>query len=295
LLKNNTHIKLSIIVVHFNTEGLSRACLNSIYEHGSDLEIEIFLVDNGSTDNSVQNLKPEFPNVKFIRLEKGIGFGAANNVAVRQSVGEFILFLNSDTEIKNDALKRVCDFMDGNFRCDLVGCRLIKTDGSLDRACRRSFPTPLVSLYKMLGLNSLFPNNKRFAAYDLRYLPETECYQVDSLVGAFLLARKKSLNSNFAFDEDYFFYGEDIDLCYNIKQNGGEVWYLGDITVLHRKGGTTNQRASWVIYHFHKSMLIFYRKHYKSTYSWFVGALVYAGVYLRLWMVLLLNRFKQKG
>jgi GT2 family glycosyltransferase len=285
--------RISIIVVHYNTESLTRACLASLPREARDMPIEVFLVDNGSSDGSGLRLAAEHPWVHFLRLERGIGFGAANNLAATRSRGRLLLFLNSDTEAQNDCLRRVADFIEGNPRVALAGCRLVKGDGSLDSACRRSFPTPGVSLWKLLGLNARFPNNRVFAAYDLRYMPRDLRYQVDSLVGAFLMARRESLPAG-PFDEDYFFYGEDIDLCYTVKERGWEVWYLGDIFMLHHKGGTTNKRAPWVIFHFHDSMRIFYNKHYRRRYSRLVTCLVFAGIYLRMAVMLVLNLFKPR-
>jgi GT2 family glycosyltransferase len=285
--------RVSIVVVHFNTEALTRACLKSIHE-GVQVPHEVFLVDNGSTDGSGERISEDQPGLRFLRLEEGAGFGAANNLAAREATGEFLLFLNSDTEVQNDAVGRMLSFMDEHPACVLAGCRLLKADGSIDRACRRSFPTPTVSLYKFLGLNTLFPKSPRFAAYDLRWRPDEGVYEVDSLVGAFLLARRSALPAG-PFDEDFFFYGEDIDLCYRVKLAGGKVWYVGDVTMLHRKGGTTNQRAPWVIYHFHYSMRVFFDKHYRRDTSFAVTALVKTGVWLRMFIMLFLNIFRRRA
>lgn len=284
---------LSIIIVHYNTLELSRACLQSLRSQCAAISHEVFLVDNGSTDESSALLESEFPEITLLRFERGIGFGAANNRAAERSRGRYMLILNSDTEIQNDAVSRVMQFMEENPAAALAGCRLMKPDGSMDRACRRSFPTPQVSLWKLLGFNRLFPNSRRFAAYDLRYLPVDGRYQVDSLVGAFLMGRRSVLGPR-PFDEEYFFYGEDIDLCYRVKEAGHEVWYLGDITMLHRKGGTTNKREPWVIYHFHDSMRIFYWKHYKGRYALPVSMLVYTGIYLRMGLMMLMNSLKRR-
>jgi len=284
--------ELSIIIVHYNTEPLTRACLGSILRERRDLPVEVLLVDNGSTDGSGDRLAATHDWLHYLRVERGIGFGSANNLAAARARGRLLLFLNSDAEVQNDALRRVAAFFGERPAAALAGCRLVKADGTLDSACRRSFPSPAVSLWKLLGFNRLFPNSRRFAAYDLRYLPEDQRYEVDSLVGAFLMARRAVLPPG-PFDEDYFFYGEDIDLCFTVKQRGGEVWYLGDIAMFHHKGGTTNKRAPWVIYHFHDSMRIFYNKHYRTRYNWLVTGLVYAGIYLRMVVLLALNLLKR--
>lgn len=283
---------LSIVVVHYNTLELTRACLESIRRERRDLAVETFLVDNGSTDGSGERIAAEHPELHFLRFSAGLGFGAANNRAAERARGRHVLFLNSDAEIQHDALRRTTAFLDGRPEAVLAGCRLLKSDGRLDRACRRSFPTPSVSLWKLLGFNALFPKSPRFAAYDLRYLPEDGVYQVDSLVGAFMVGKRDRLPAG-PFDEDYFFYGEDIDLCYRVRQAGGEVWYLGDVVSLHRKGGTTNQRAPWVIHHFHHSMRVFYDKHYRARYGLPTTALVYLGIHARAVLMQGLNLLKR--
>jgi len=285
---------LSIVIVHYNTLELTRACLESIARECAHLPHEIFLVDNGSSDASGLALARDFPALTLLRLEQGIGYGAANNLAARRSKGRYLLFLNSDTVVQNNALGQVAAFLDEHPRAVLAGCRLLKSDGSLDSACRRSFPTPTNAMWKMLGLNRRFPNSRLFAAYDLRYLPADGRYEVDSLVGAFMMGRRDALPSA-PFDEDYFFYGEDIDLCYTVKQRGGQVWYLGDVVMLHRKGGTTNKREPWVIRHFHASMAVFYDKHYRTRYPWLLSLAVHVGIRLRLVAFLLANAFKSRS
>lgn len=283
---------LSIVIVHYNTLELTRACLESIPAQTA-LAHEIFLVDNGSTDGSALALAEAFPQLTLLRLEEGIGYAAANNLASRRAKGRYLLFLNSDTEVQNRALEQVVAFLDQTPSAVIAGCRLLKGDGSMDSACRRSFPTPTNALWKMMGLNRRFPHSRRFAAYDLRYLPPDGRYEVDSLVGAFIMGRRQDLPAA-PFDEDYFFYGEDIDLCYMVKQRGGQVWYLGDVTMLHRKGGTTNKREPWVIRHFHSSMAIFYDKHYRARYPWIMHQAVHVAIRLRMVAFLVANAFKRR-
>lgn len=283
---------LSIVIVHFNTLELTQACLESIPAQTA-LAHEIFLVDNGSTDGSGQALADANPGVHLLRLEEGIGYAAANNLAARRAVGRYLLFLNSDTVVQNRALEQVAAFLDEHAQAVIAGCRLLKGDGSMDSACRRSFPTPSNALWKMMGLNRRFPHSRRFAAYDLRYMPAHGRYEVDSLVGAFIMGRRGDLPAA-PFDEDYFFYGEDIDLCYMVKQRGGQVWYLGDVTMLHLKGGTTNKREPWVIRHFHSSMAIFYDKHYRRRYPWVMHVAVHVAIRLRMVAFLVANAFKRR-
>ncbi|MCA9783452.1 MAG: glycosyltransferase family 2 protein [Calditrichaeota bacterium] len=288
---------ISIVIVHYNTLELTRACLQSIRTDAAGLDTEVLVVDNGSSDGSGEQLAREFPDVRVLSGGGRLGFAAANNLAAHQSHGDYLLFLNSDTELRNHALQQLLDFMDATPDCAISGCRLLRKDGSLDKACRRSFPTPLVALYKVLGLNALFPRSRHFSRYDLSYLPEDGRYLIDCGVGAFMFCRLPVVKELGFFDEDYFFYGEDIDLCYRVRQRGHSIWYLGDIDILHHKRGTSLKSGTWVMHHFHASMLIFYRKHYRQQYPWFVNWLVYAGVGTRYALVRLLAMVlgRQKG
>lgn len=276
---------LSIVIVHYNTLELTRACLLSIRQDAAGLDPDVWVVDNGSSDGSGAALAAEFPEVHVMSAGGRLGFAAANNLAARRATGKYLLFLNSDTELRNHVLQQLVEFMDHTPDCAVSGCRLLRKDGSLDKACRRSFPTPLVALYKVLGLNALFPRSRHFSRYDLSFLPETGRYRIDCGVGAFMFCRRAVVEELGFFDEDYFFYGEDIDLCYKVHRRGHSIWYLGDIDILHHKRGTSLKSGAWVMHHFHASMLIFYRKHYRQRYPWFVNVLVYAGVGLRYLVV----------
>jgi GT2 family glycosyltransferase len=272
---------ISIVIVHYNTFELTRACLLSIRKDAAGLDPDVWVVDNGSSDGSGERLAAEFPDVHVLPAGGRLGFAAANNLAARRSTGKYLLFLNSDTELRNRVLQQLVEFMDHTPDCAVSGVRLLRMDGSLDKACRRSFPTPLIALYKVLGLNALFPRSRHFSRYDLSHLPETGRYRIECGVGAFMFCRRAVVEELGFFDEDYFFYGEDIDLCYKVHLRGFETWYLGDIDILHHKRGTSLSGGGWVLYHFHLSMLIFYRKYYRQHYPWFVNMLVYGGVWLR--------------
>ncbi len=284
-------IVLSVVIVHYNTLELSRGCLLSLKRFVSQ-PCEVFLVDNASTDGSGETLAQEFPWMELIRLEAPSGFGAANNRAAARARGRYLLFLNSDTELLDNCLEDLLAFMEAHGECVMCTPRLERRDGSLDHSCRRSFPSPEVALFKMLGLNRLFPGHKRFARYDLRFLDERACYEVEAISGAFMLTRRTALEHPAApFDEDYFFYGEDLDFCFREKQRGGAIWYLGTSTVKHYKGGSTNKREAWVIKQFHLTMRTFYDKHYRRQYAFPVTWFVYLGIYLRLVYSLLRNVF----
>jgi GT2 family glycosyltransferase len=185
--------------------------------------------------------------------------------------------------------------MDEHLDIGVLGCKVVLPDGRLDLACRRSFPTPEVSFYRMSGLSKLFPKHERFAQYNLTYLDENETYEVDSVVGAFMLVRREVVEQIGMLDEDYFMYGEDIDWCYRIKQAGWKVVYYPEVEIIHYKGASGGKKNPRIIYEFYRAMYLFYEKHYKSKYSIFTAGFIYSGIALKLVISLVMNQFKGIG
>jgi GT2 family glycosyltransferase len=278
--------QVSIVVLHFNTLQLTHNCLQSIYDYQGDLDFEIFLVDNASTDGSGLQLVEEFPDVQFQRLDQPLGFSAANNIALRQAKGRYLLLLNSDTAFYNDALEQALSYMEQHTQVGITGVHLHKLDGTFDVACHRSLPTPATAFFKMIGLSRLFPNSSLLARYNLTYLSPEDTFPVDAISGAFMMIRSEALEEVGLLDEDFEFYGEDIDLCYRFRQAGWTVMYNGSIKVIHIKGGSTDHSDPWTINNFHNSMLIFYRKHFAHLYSSPLNLSVRFGVNLRKWIFL---------
>jgi len=258
-------------------------------------DLEVLVVDNGSSDGSPAMVKEEFGNVILIESKENLGFAKANNIAIKKAVGDYILLLNPDTIVVGDCLDKCVQYMDKHRDIGVLGCKVILPDGRLDVACRRSFPTPSVSFYRMVGLSKLFPKHKRFAQYNLTYLDENETYDVDSVVGAFMLVRREIIDQVGMLDEDYFMYGEDIDWCYRIKQAGWKVVYYPEAVIIHYKGASGGKRNPRIIYEFYRAMYLFYKKHYQSKYSILVTCIIYLGIALKLAISLLLNQFKGIG
>ena len=287
---------LSIIIVSYNTKELTKQTLESIYqEKNQDFDYEIFVVDNHSQDGSIEMIQSSFPEVKLIVNEDNLGFSKANNMAIKKANGRFILLLNSDTFVNNHCLEKSLKYLQVHSEVGALGCKVMLPDGTLDHACKRGFPTPVASLYYLLKLDKLFPNSKKFGAYDLTYLSEDETHEVDSLMGAFMMVRKETIESVGLLDEDYFMYGEDIDWCYRIKQKGWKIIYYPEAGIIHYKGGSSKKKKAKLIYEFHKSMWLFFKKHYQKDSNILVVLLVVLGIFLKMSVSLFINLFKKRG
>ena len=272
---------LGIIIVNYNVRDLLRDCLASVYDSRGDLQVCV--VDNGSTDGSADMVAAEFPQVHLIRAENH-GFAAGNNLGLRAfgfpdaGQSRYVLLLNPDTILPPSALADMLAFMEAHPQAGAAGARLVREDGSLDKACRRSFPTPSVAFYRLFGLSKLFPRSRRFGRYNLTYLSPDITTQVDSVVGAFMLMRGEALAQAGLLDERYFMYAEDLDLCYRFKQRDWQVWYNADVTVLHYKGRSSQQRSAQANYHFYRTMRLFHDEHFKQRTFFLVNGLIYAAI-----------------
>ena len=230
----------------------------------NNIEAEIIVIDNNSTDGSKEFFANKFPTVKFIWNKENVGFAKANNLALPHCNGEYILFLNPDTILPENCLKESLSFISKQQNPGALGVRLIDGAGNFLRESKRAFPSPLTSLFKLSGLARLFPQSKIFARYYLGNLSEHESYPVDVLVGAFMLIPKKVLDTTGSFDEAFFMYGEDIDLSYRIQKAGFINYYFSDTTVIHFKGESTKKGSLNYIKVFYKAMNIFVKKHYSD-------------------------------
>jgi len=284
---------LAIVIVNYNVRELLRACLRSIERSVSDLHIQVWVVDNGSRDGSAAMVRAEFPGVQVQEAGNG-GFARGNNVALREILARaeaeglprYVLLLNPDTELPPNALAEMVRFLDARPDVGASGPRLILRDGSLDLACRRSFPTPLVSFYHFSGLGKLFPRSRRFGRYNLTFLDPAAVAEVDSVVGAFMLVRGQVLPRVGLLDESFFMYGEDLDWALRIRQAGWKIVYNGQVTVNHYKRASSRQRNTQSVIAFYSAMLIFFRKHYAPQtilpVRWLVVAAIYARASLAL-------------
>ncbi|AFC27525.1 glycosyl transferase family 2 [Paenibacillus mucilaginosus 3016] len=281
---------LSIIILNYNTRELTLQCLESVYQ-SQGCSLEVIVVDNASKDDSVATIGREYPSVTLVANSANVGYSKGNNQGMLLAKGRYILLLNSDTVIERDTLKIMVDLMDKNPRFGAAGCKIVLPDGSLDKACKRGFPTPSASFYYAFGISKLFPKSAKFNQYQLSHLDPDEEYPVDCLVGAFMMVRKEAIEQVGMLDEEFFMYGEDIDWCYRIKQAGWEIYYYPRTQIIHYKGASSRRKPFKIIYEFHRAMFLFHKKHFQRKYSFVTNGLVYAGISIKLILSILMNRF----
>ncbi len=279
-------VELSIIIVSYNSQKELPVCLDSIYKFNVEKFKnglwEIVVVDNNSSDKTVGFVKKDFPGVSVIASKKNLGFGSGNNLGVKKSVGKYILFLNPDTVVKKDSIGFPLDYLSA---APDVGALTIKTvlgNGQFDTTCHRGFPTPWNSFCYFSGLTRLFPKSRAFAGYTLGYLDLNQPHEVDAINGAYFML-SRSLGEKLGwFDEKFFWKGEDLDLCYRIKEVGYKIFYLSQVTVIHFKGSSQGHRpGSRSLAARFEVMRLFYDKHYKSKYPSIVRSLVLTGIRIR--------------
>jgi GT2 family glycosyltransferase len=278
---------LSIIIVSYNVKEFLRGAIASVRRSlaAGGIEGEIIVVDNDSTDGSATMIRSEFPGAQLHALGENIGFGRANNLALNEAKGEFMLLLNPDTILGEDTLGTMLDFMRSHPEAGLAGCKLLNGDGTFQLSCRRGFPTPWASFTKLFGLASLFPKSKLFARYNLTYLPIDATYEVDALGGAFMMLSRGAWNATKGFDEDFFMYGEDLDLCFRAKQAGFKVFYVHSTATIHFKGESTRRSAINELQVFYEAMHVFVKKHYRASFLFTL--LLQFGIFLRRVLALL--------
>ena len=268
-------LDIGIVIVNWNTRELLRTCLETVFASEGDFCFKALVVDNDSSDESAAMVKRDFPAAQVIANAENIGYPRANNVGLRHlgfndqgdaepSAPRYALLLNPDTELPADALHRMIQFMDSRPDVGAAGPKLTLLDGSLDKACRRGFPTPTVSFYHYSGLAKLFPRNRRFGRYNMTFADEDQELEVDSVVGAYMQVRKEAITAAGLLDESFFMYGEDLDWAYRMKQAGYKIWYYPTVTVRHVKRAASS-RSKKAQFEFWRAMLIFYRKHFRQT------------------------------
>ena len=277
-------MKLSIVIVNYNTLPELRKCLRSVFSSEAGFGFEVFVVDNASADGSASMVKSEFPEVNLIENADNLGYAKANNVALKKAQGQYCLLLNPDVVVTPETFDKMISFMDNDPMVGISGCRVVKPDGSLDKASRRSFPNLKNSLLHFLGLGS---------DYNLD-LPDDQIAEIDSVVGAFLLIREEVIEKIGLLDEAFFMYGEDLDWCYRAKAAGYKVMYAPITTVVHHKGSASKKTPKKALYEFHRAMWIFYDKHYGSQHNFLVNYLVKLGIWLRYYLKRIQNAIRRE-
>ncbi|MDK9701389.1 MAG: glycosyltransferase, partial [bacterium] len=274
---------VSVVIVNYNVRYLLEQCLHSLRHGQHALSQEIFVVDNASTDGSIPFLRERFPEVNFIELSENIGFGKANNLALQQCTGKYILILNPDTIVGEDTLQVLIAFLKTHPKAGIVTPKLIRKDGALDYACRRSLPTPWVAFSRLTGLSMLFPKSRLFSQYNLTYLNDDEPAQIGAGTGAFLLMPQEIYQKVGGFDEQFFMYGEDLDLCARVQDAGYEIHYRPETTAVHYRGESTRRSNIDRNQAFYGAMLLYAEKHYKGWARGYGIALLKIGILLAHW------------
>ena len=253
---------LSIIIIQYNAPSFTEQCLCSVEAACKDLDVEVLVVDNASTTGHADYLTKRFPFIQLVLNTRNTGFAKANNQALQIAKGKYVLFLNPDTLLPENALQNCITFFERNEHAGAIGLRMIDGSGRFLPESKRAFPSPLVSLYKLVGLAAIFPRSSLFNKYALGNLPDDGIHAVDVLSGACMMVRKTLLDSTGGFDEQFFMYAEDIDLSYRLQQQGFTNYYLGNTTIIHFKGESTQKQNLRYIRLFYTAMLLFVRKHY---------------------------------
>ena len=258
---------LSIIIVNYNVRQLLEGCLRSVLKATTNIDAEVIIVDNASTDDSFDHLKPLFPSFRFMANETNEGFARANNKALSVCKGKYVLFLNPDTLIPEDCLEKCLAFFRTHADAGAIGVRMVNGEGEYLKESKRGFPSPSASFWKLTGVTKMFPRSRLLAAYYMGNLDENRSHKVEVLSGAFMMVKKEVLDKTGGFDERFFMYAEDIDLSYRILKAGYQNYYYADTTIIHFKGSSTKKDLRNVR-QFYKAMSQFVKKYYgRGLYS----------------------------
>ena len=293
-------IDLSIVILSYNSKADLARLLPSVFGSETKYSYEVIVVDNGSSDGTPDWLISLFDGRQKVILirNQNNGFAHGNNLGIRQAQGKYILILNPDTEFKPDTLQIMLEFMENHSDVGISTCKVVLPDGKLDLACRRRFPNPWNSFLRLIGLSA--------TEYNMLDTDEDQSMEIDSCMGAFMMVRREALekinnlspalpklgegaNIEKAFDEAFFMYGEDLDLCWRAKESGYKVWYYPNTSITHYKGSASLKTPFKALRWFHEAMWIFYKKHYKNSYPFILNWLVWLGIKLRLWALIVIN------
>jgi GT2 family glycosyltransferase len=289
---------LSIVILNWNAKDLLKDCINSIYENTKDLNYEIIIVDNNSSDGSCEMVKENFlhrENCDLIENKHNKGFASGNNQAIRIAKGNAILLLNPDTLINADVLKRTYECLVQDEKLGVTGCKVLNPDGTLQLACRRMAPRPKDAFFKLFGISKLFKSNKNLTRYNLTHVSEDEFLDVDSVSGCFLMIKREVIDRIGLLDETFFMYGEEMDWCMRAKKEGYIVRYCPVGTIIHYKGESSKKLGVKATYEFYRAMIIFYNKYNKGESIFLFDWIVYVGIVLLGMVAIIKNMLTPNG
>jgi GT2 family glycosyltransferase len=287
--------KVSIVIVNWKTPDLLARCLQSIQADSGYHNFVVYVVDNDSGDRSVDMLEREFPYVKLIKNQENVGFSKACNQVIPEATGDYILLLNPDTVVEEDAISKLSLFMDQNRDAGAVGPKVLNQDGTLQLACRRSFPSPSAAFFRLTYLSRLFPKSQFLSKYNMTYADPDSQTEVDALSGSCMMVRRSVIEKIGLLDEDIFMFGEDIDWCWRIKEANWKIFYLPQAVIFHIHGASARLRPVGATIDLHKGMEVFYRKHLAPKYWAPFNALVYAAIWMRAVIFVVVNFVRAKG
>ena len=287
-------MKLTVVIVNYNVKYYLEQCLRSLEVALQNVDAEVYVVDNHSSDDSIAYLKQRFadighPHIHFIQSNHNIGFSRANNLAIRQSQSDYVLLLNPDTFVAEKTIADALNFMDQHPKAGALGVSMLQSDGRIARESRRGLPTPMTSFYKLSGLCEKFPMHHRIGHYYMSYLPWNQATKIEVVSGAFCLLRREALDKVGLLDEDFFMYGEDIDLSFRVLKGGYENWFL-PVPILHYKGESTHKSSLRYVHVFYDAMLIFFRKHYGHM-SFLFSLPIKVAIYVKAFIELVKMQF----
>ncbi|MBI1807862.1 MAG: glycosyltransferase [Ignavibacteria bacterium] len=271
-----------MIIVNYNVRAFLENALISVRKALAGIDGEVVVVDNASDDGSVEMVESTFADVALIINKHNDGFAAANNLAMHECTGEYILLLNPDTIVQEDTFRTMLEFMNQHQEVGIAGCKILNPDGTLQLPCRRSFPTPWVAFTKISGLSTLFPYSRFFGKYNLAYLDPDQTYEVDAISGSFMCARRKAIEDVGGLDEQFFMYGEDLDWCFRVKQAGWKIFYVHTTQIIHYKGESARRSDIDEVKLFYKAMRVFVQKHFRRGIL--LDLILRAGIASREWV-----------
>lgn len=286
-------MKLSIIIVNYNVEYFLEQCLHAALNASKNISCEIIVVDNNSVDGSVAMVEEKFKGVTLIANKKNTGFSFANNQAIKQASGEYILLLNPDTVVEENTFEKVLAFMDAHPEAGGLGVKMLDGKGNFLPESKRGLPTPTVAFFKIFGFSKLFPKSRLFGKYHLGYLDKDKTHEIEILSGAFMLLRKSVLDKIGNLDEAFFMYGEDIDLSYRILKAGYKNYYFADTRIIHYKGESTKKSSINYVFVFYRAMVIFAEKHFSKNNAKAFSFLINIAIYFRAFVAIFARLARQ--
>lgn len=292
-MSDGSTYQLTVVVVNYNVEHFLDQCLHSVKRAIQNMSVEVIIVDNASVDGSLHMLEQKYPEFTLIANKDNVGFSKANNQAMRIAKGKYVLLLNPDTVVAEDTFEKAFEFAEANPNSGGIGVHMIDGKGQFLPESKRGLPTPMVAFYKIFGLSSVFPKSKRFGQYHAGHISENETAKIDVLSGAFMWMRKETLDKVGLLDEDYFMYGEDIDLSYRITKGGYDNYYFPGTSIIHYKGESTKKSSVNYVLIFYRAMIIFAKKHFSDKNAWLVSFLINTAIYLRAFLAIVSRFLKQ--